>query len=137
MCRYVYQKAYVEFFVAPDKFAALEGKLQQLPSITYLGVNAAGDLKANVGMADINAVTWGVFPGKEVVQPTVVDPVSFMVWKVRAQTPCLLSSVMRATSIIFPPILHEPRLLSSIMRAILLANPPSPPLPPPHSPSLL
>lgn len=30
-----------------------------------------------------NAVTWGVFPGKEIVQPTVVDPISFLSWKVR------------------------------------------------------
>lgn len=29
-----------------------------------------------------NAVTWGIFPGREIVQPTVVDPVSFMYWKV-------------------------------------------------------
>ena len=28
------------------------------------------------------AVTWGVFAGKEILQPTVVDPVSFMIWKV-------------------------------------------------------
>jgi methylenetetrahydrofolate reductase (NADPH) len=78
----VYQKAYVEFFVAPEKFAELEGKLKQLPLITYLAVNAAGELKSNVGTDDINAVTWGVFPAKEVVQPTVVDPLSFLVWKV-------------------------------------------------------
>lgn len=30
-----------------------------------------------------NAVTWGIFPGREIVQPTVVDPVSFIYWKVR------------------------------------------------------
>ena len=30
------------------------------------------------------AVTWGVFPGKEIIQPTVVDPISFESWKVRA-----------------------------------------------------
>lgn len=30
-----------------------------------------------------NAVTWGIFPGREIVQPTVADPVSFMYWKVR------------------------------------------------------
>ena len=29
----------------------------------------------------VNAVTWGVFPGREVIQPTVVDPMSFMIWK--------------------------------------------------------
>ena len=28
------------------------------------------------------AVTWGVFPGKEIIQPTVVDPIAFTVWKV-------------------------------------------------------
>lgn len=28
------------------------------------------------------AVTWGVFPGKEIIQPTIVDIVSFQVWKV-------------------------------------------------------
>ncbi|WAR15195.1 MTHR-like protein [Mya arenaria] len=27
------------------------------------------------------AVTWGVFPGKEIIQPTVVDPIAFTVWK--------------------------------------------------------
>lgn len=30
------------------------------------------------------AVTWGVFPGKEVIQPTVVDPIAFIAWKVSA-----------------------------------------------------
>lgn len=30
-----------------------------------------------------NAVTWGIFPGREIVQPTVADPVSFMYWKVK------------------------------------------------------
>ena len=32
------------------------------------------------------AVTWGVFPGKEIIQPTVVDPVAFHYWKVLART---------------------------------------------------
>jgi len=30
------------------------------------------------------AVTWGVFPGREVIQPTVVDPLAFVVWKQEA-----------------------------------------------------
>ena len=30
---------------------------------------------------EVNAVTWGVFPGKEVKQPTVVDAEAFMIWK--------------------------------------------------------
>ncbi|KAG0261132.1 hypothetical protein DFQ27_003137 [Actinomortierella ambigua] len=28
-----------------------------------------------------NAVTWGVFPGKEIVQPTVIEQVSFQSWR--------------------------------------------------------
>lgn len=32
--------------------------------------------------ASVNAVTWGVFPGREIVQPTVVDAASFAIWKV-------------------------------------------------------
>jgi len=31
-------------------------------------------------------VTWGVFPGKEIIQPTIVEAVSFMAWKVRFLT---------------------------------------------------
>jgi len=30
------------------------------------------------------AVTWGVFPGKQILQPTIVDPVSLNTWKVEA-----------------------------------------------------
>ena len=29
----------------------------------------------------MNAVTWGIFKGKEVVQPTVVDHQAFKIWK--------------------------------------------------------
>ncbi|GJJ70789.1 methylenetetrahydrofolate reductase (NADPH) [Entomortierella parvispora] len=28
-----------------------------------------------------NAVTWGVFPGKEIIQPTVIEKVSFLAWR--------------------------------------------------------
>ena len=27
-------------------------------------------------------MTWGVFPGREIQQPTVVDPIAFESWKV-------------------------------------------------------
>lgn len=78
---YVYQKAYVEFFCSPDRLTALIGQCKQFPSLTYLAVNKEGDWKSNVSNTDVNAVTWGVFPAKEIIQPTVVDPASFMVWK--------------------------------------------------------
>ena len=40
------------------------------------------------------AVTWGVFPGKEIAQPTVVDPISFESWKVCSLVAFLLSVVV-------------------------------------------
>jgi hypothetical protein len=78
---YVYQKAYVEFFCSPEKLNALVEKAKNLPFVTYIAVNKKGATAANIGPTDVNAVTWGVFPAKEVIQPTVVDPASFMVWK--------------------------------------------------------
>jgi hypothetical protein len=63
VCRYVYQKAYVEFFTSPEQLAALKLQLAQHPSITWMAVNAAGDFASNRSEHDVNAVTWGVFPG--------------------------------------------------------------------------
>ena len=77
----------MEFFTSPENFRALEPKLKAAPSITYMAVNTKGDMISNVGPSDVNAVTWGVFPAKEIIQPTVVDPQSFAVWKVRACHP--------------------------------------------------
>ena len=81
-CRYVYQKAYVEFFCSPEKFHALQQRLKSKPTVTYMAVDSSGDVQSNVPHMEANAVTWGVFPGKEIVQPTVVDPASFKIWKV-------------------------------------------------------
>lgn len=46
-----------------------------------MAVNKGGDWISNVAQTGVNAVTWGVLPAKEVIQPTVVDPASFMIWK--------------------------------------------------------
>jgi methylenetetrahydrofolate reductase (NADPH) len=48
---------------------------------TFYAVNKEGDLKTNAPNEGPNAVTWGVFPGKEIVQPTIVETVSFLAWK--------------------------------------------------------
>lgn len=78
---YVYQKAYVEFFCSKEKLSALVEKCKAFPSLTYMAVNKEGMWTSNVNKKDVNAVTWGVFPAKEIIQPTVVDPASFLVWK--------------------------------------------------------
>ena len=84
--RYIYQKPYVEFFCSPENFQKLRQKLDKAPTVTYMAVNAEGEQHMNVQPSDVNAVTWGVFPAKEIVQPTVVDPQSFSIWKVRLHT---------------------------------------------------
>lgn len=78
---YVYQKAYVEFFCSREKLDALVDQCKAFPYLTYMAVNKGGSWISNVGQTDVNAVTWGVFPAKEIIQPTVVDPASFVVWK--------------------------------------------------------
>ncbi len=75
----VYQKAYLEFFLPAPVLPALLAALEAQPSFSYHAVNTHGDSISNC--PHVNAVTWGVFPGREIIQPTVVDPVSFMVWK--------------------------------------------------------
>lgn len=78
---YVYQKAYLEFFVQPALLSLLLSHIERDSNITYYVINKRGDLRTNTHSDGPNAVTWGVFPGKEIVQPTIVEAVSFMAWK--------------------------------------------------------
>lgn len=71
----------MELFCSKEKLNALVEKCKGFPSLTYMAVNRGGSWVSNVSQTDVNAVTWGVFPAKEIIQPTVVDPASFMVWK--------------------------------------------------------
>ncbi|PHT57638.1 Methylenetetrahydrofolate reductase 1 [Capsicum baccatum] len=78
---YVYQKAYLEFFCSLEMLTAVVEKCKAFPFLTYMVVNKKGNFFSNVHQTDVNAVTWGVFPAKEIVQPTIFYPASFMVWK--------------------------------------------------------
>ncbi|XP_035989022.1 methylenetetrahydrofolate reductase isoform X2 [Fundulus heteroclitus] len=79
---YVFQKAYLEFFTSSENVTALLKVLKKYePRVNYHIVNVHGHNMTNAHELQPNAVTWGIFPGREIVQPTVVDPVSFMYWK--------------------------------------------------------
>jgi len=78
---YVYQKAYIEFFTSPEKLKLMQNIMKQFPSINYMAINNKGELLSNMIVPSVSAVTWGVFPGREIVQPTVADTESFKVWK--------------------------------------------------------
>ena len=77
----VYQKAYLELFLSEDKLDAFLSLVDAFASMTYQAVNREGELRSNLPHDSVTAVTWGVFPGREIVQPTVVDSESFLAWK--------------------------------------------------------
>lgn len=76
----VFQKAYVEFFCSDESLQGLVAMAGRHPSLTFHAVNRAGKEVSNSSAVEPNAVTWGVFPDKEVQQPTVVDPQAFRAW---------------------------------------------------------
>ncbi|KAI1438731.1 methylenetetrahydrofolate reductase 2 [Xylaria sp. CBS 124048] len=103
---FVFQKAFVEFFIPAAKWHALHAKLKSpeiCSTVTYYAANSAGDFTSSdfsggvaasddtattntasngygMGESGTNAVTWGVFPGKEIVTPTIIEEVSFRAW---------------------------------------------------------
>ncbi|XP_030661816.1 methylenetetrahydrofolate reductase isoform X2 [Nomascus leucogenys] len=79
---YVFQKAYLEFFTSRETAEALLQVLKKYElRVNYHLVNVKGENITNAPELQPNAVTWGIFPGREIIQPTVVDPISFMFWK--------------------------------------------------------
>ncbi|XP_077787158.1 methylenetetrahydrofolate reductase (NADPH)-like isoform X3 [Podarcis muralis] len=81
-CFLLLWKAYLEFFTSSENVRALQTVLKNYGQrVNYHIVNVKGENITNAHEMQPNAVTWGIFPGREIIQPTVVDPVSFMYWK--------------------------------------------------------
>ena len=55
-------------------------------TITYFCGNSKGDITTNMPhkSSQRTAITWGVFPSKEVLQPTVIDRQLFQAWNEEA-----------------------------------------------------
>ncbi|KAK0392423.1 hypothetical protein NLU13_1918 [Sarocladium strictum] len=93
---FVFQKAFVEFFIPASDWAILKDRLagpEVRDSVCFYASNAHGDFvssDASGGASrgeeatSTNAVTWGVFPGKEIVTPTIIEEVSFRAWSEEA-----------------------------------------------------
>lgn len=98
---FVFQKAFLEFFLSSTDWAALQAKLQApgvREVVCFYAGNAKGDFISSDNAGSVatttngeakprtmttsttNAVTWGVFPGKEIVTPTIIEEVSFRAW---------------------------------------------------------
>lgn len=89
---FVFQKAFVECFMPKDDWKRLHEKLskpEMKDVVWFYAANALGDFlssdfsggfDSDVKEAGTNAVTWGVFPGKEIITPTIIEEVSFRAW---------------------------------------------------------
>jgi methylenetetrahydrofolate reductase (NADPH) len=77
----IYQKAYLEFFTSKKNLDKILDKLPARSSISLQAIRRDGDYINNLKSNQVTAVTWGVFPEKEIVQPTIVDSESFKIWK--------------------------------------------------------
>lgn len=92
---FVYQKQYLEFLMPKSNLPNLISKIETLNKpynsnlnpkdnfnlLTYFAIDSTDDLSTNSKDDSANAVTWGIFPGQEVLQPTIVEKVSFLAWK--------------------------------------------------------
>ena len=77
---YIYQREYVEFFCPRDSLLTLISVLQKYTTISYVAVNKEGDYLSNISEGEVVAMTWGIFPNREVLQPTILDPYIFKTW---------------------------------------------------------
>lgn len=75
----LFQKEYLEFFASESDTHKLLSLLDANKT-TYCSVNREGHVITNA-TDSVSAITWGIFPQREVIQPTVADYQSFMVWK--------------------------------------------------------
>lgn len=78
---YIFQKSFVEFFVKESKWNEIREKIKNDPQFSYYAGTRRGRYESNMSPNDANAVTWGIFPGKEIAQPTIIEEVSFKAWR--------------------------------------------------------
>lgn len=78
----VFQKPFVEFFASTAQFEQIKTKLcgDKDSVFSYYASNAAGALESNLPEDSANAVTWGVFPNREILQSTIIEEESFAAW---------------------------------------------------------
>ncbi|PYH42723.1 methylenetetrahydrofolate reductase (NAD(P)H) MET12 [Aspergillus saccharolyticus JOP 1030-1] len=93
---FVFQKPFVEFFCpSKDYHTILKPLLERHghEKLAWFATNVKGDFESSlpgsnvedpdpidINPANVNAVTWGVFRGKEIVTPTIIEEVSFRAW---------------------------------------------------------
>jgi 5,10-methylenetetrahydrofolate reductase len=78
---YVYQKGYIECFAGPENLPVLLDMVAKQESLNLYAVNYSGEeIRAGVDEGGVTALTWGVFPNREILQPTIFDPQTYLIW---------------------------------------------------------
>lgn len=93
---FVFQKPFVEFFCPSKDYRSILKPLFERhghEELAWFATNASGDFQSSLpsqpavdsehidsNESSVNAVTWGVFRGKEIVTPTIIEEVSFRAW---------------------------------------------------------
>jgi methylenetetrahydrofolate reductase (NADPH) len=80
----VFQKAFVEFFVSDEMWHNLKTELDSLGDLVSYYDGTSGkdnNFSTNLRAGSSNAVTWGVFPNREVVQSTILEEESFLAFR--------------------------------------------------------
>ena len=105
---WVFQKAFVEFWVPNDEIEDLCKRLDGWKDGGYYAGNFKGEMRTNFLEDSINAVTWGIFPGQEVVQTTIIEDVSFNAWREEA------FAIWGEWSMLYSPKSQSHKLLTEI-----------------------
>jgi methylenetetrahydrofolate reductase (NADPH) len=131
---FVFQKAFVEFFVPRQTWERdLKPHLQNHgeDEISWLKTDSQGVFESSsssesptdpttskpaAGATGVNAVTWGVFRGKEIITPTIIEEQSFRAWGDEAY------GIWEEWRRVFPRGSEEEKLLESCKRGFVLVN---------------
>ncbi|EJU05155.1 MTHFR-domain-containing protein [Dacryopinax primogenitus] len=105
---FVFQKAFCEFFCEFVTLERLKHKAAALDTVKFFAANAKGEMMTNMAPGESNAVTWGVFPGKEVMQPTVIERSAFQAWAEEA------FGIWSEWALFFPPASTTRQLLERV-----------------------
>ncbi|KAG6828583.1 hypothetical protein H0H92_007373 [Tricholoma furcatifolium] len=80
---HVFQKGFVEFFCTSEEVDEIERQVEERGKgwVHWFAGDVKGECRGNVPEGGRNAVTWGVFPGQEITQTTIIEKESFLLWK--------------------------------------------------------
>jgi len=115
---FVFQKAYLEFFTSEENVVALLQVLGRYPGVNFQVINHDASINCtNIKRLSPVAVTWGVFPGAEIKQPTIVDPISFGAWRQEA-----FALWHESWAKLYEPTSKSREILDHISRSYFLVN---------------